>query len=453
MQAPKSGGSTRYHFFFAISLMKPAESISSLLAAMKSRTLTSTGLVERCLARIETADRNLRAWVSVNASGARADAARADDELARGDVLGVLHGIPIGIKDIVDVAGTVTGAGSPLRMKSDSPAERDAVLVTALRQAGAIIIGKTVTTQFARFDPPPTQNPWAAERTPGGSSSGPAAAVAAGMVPAAIGSQTGGSITRPASYCGVCGMKPTFQTVSLDGVVPMASSLDHPGPIAQTVGDLRIMLQALTGTECVESRIPAMSRLKLGRLRQFFEDRVDLQLNDALDATFNRFASAGATIIDIDVPREFSEVLVHHRRIMATEAATWHRERFREHRDDYGPRVASLIEEGLRTNFDDYSASKAHQQALTKAMAAQFQHSIDAMLTPATTGPAPDAATTGDPCMNAPWSYTGLPTVSFPISLSEDRLPLAIQLAGPHRHDWRLLDVAEVCERLLQPVA
>lgn len=433
--------------------MEPTESISSLLAAMKSGTLTSTELVERCLARIETADRNLRAWVSVDASGARADAARADDKQALGVVLGVLHGIPIGIKDIVDVAGIVTGAGSPLRIKSALPAERDAAIVTALRRAGAIIIGKTVTTQFACFDPPPTLNPWAADRTPGGSSSGSAAAVAAGMVPAAIGSQTGGSITRPASYCGVCGMKPTFQTVSLDGVVPVASSLDHLGPVARTVGDLRIMLQALTETAIVESEFPEVSRLKLGRLRGFFEDRVDPELSDALDETMNRFAAAGATIIDIDVPSEFSQVLVHHRRIMATEAATWHRERFCEHRDDYGPCVASLIEEGLRTSVEDYHASKAHQQTLTTAMAALFQHSIDALLTPATTGPAPDAATTGDPCMNAPWSYTGLPTVSFPISLTDDQLPLAIQFAGPHRHDWRLLNVAEVCERLLRPVA
>ena len=433
--------------------MEPTETISALLAAMKSGRLTSTGLVERCLARIETADRDLRAWVSVDASGARADAARADDELARGVVLGVLHGIPIGIKDIVDVAGTVTGAGSPLRMKSESPAERDAVLVTALRQAGAIIIGKTVTTQFACFDPPTTRNPWAAERTPGGSSSGSSAAVAAGMVPGAIGSQTGGSLTRPAAYCGVCAMKPTFQTVSLEGVVPVASSLDHPGPIAQTVGDLRIMLQALTGTAWVESQVSATSRLNLGRLRGFFEDRVDPEMRDAMDATINRFASAGATIIDIDVPREFSDVLVHHRRIMATEAAAWHRERFREHRDDYGPCVASLIEDGLRTSFEDYSASKTHQQELTTAMAALFQDSIDALLTPAATGPAPDATTTGDPCMNSPLSYTGLPTVSFSIGLSSDRLPLAIQLVGPQQHDWRLLDVAEVCERLLRPVA
>ncbi|MEJ7593756.1 MAG: amidase [Planctomycetaceae bacterium] len=432
--------------------MEAPESISRLRAAMMAGSLTSTVLVERCLARIEAADRDLRAWVSVDASGARADAARADDRLARNVVRGVLHGIPIGIKDIIDVAGTVTGAGSRFRMKSEPAAERDAALVTALRRAGAIIIGKTVTTQFACFDPPPTRNPWAADRTPGGSSSGSAAAVAAGMVPAAIGSQTGGSITRPASYCGVCGMKPTFQFVSLDGVVPVASSLDHPGPIAGTVGDLRIVLQALTQSAAVESQLPAMSRLKLGRLRGFFEDRVDPGLREAMEATIDRFASAGAMIVDIDVPGEFSDVLVHHRRIMATEAATWHRVRFHEHRDDYSPCVASLIDDGLQTSFENYSASKAHQLALTAAMAAQFQNSIDALLTPATTGPAPAAATTGDPCMNSPWSYTGLPTVSFPIGLSTDRLPLAIQLAGPHQHDWPLLDVAEACERLIRPV-
>ena len=432
--------------------MDTMESISWLRAAMKSGTLTSTALVERCLARIDAADKELRAWVSVDASGARADAVRADNELARGSMRGVLHGIPIGIKDIIDVAGTVTGAGSPLRIKSEPLARRDAALVTALRRAGAIIIGKTVTTQFACFDPPPTRNPWAADRTPGGSSSGSSAAVAAGMVPAAIGSQTGGSITRPASYCGVCGMKPTFQTVSLDGVIPVAPSLDHPGPIARTVGDLRIMLQALTETSCANAELPAMSELKLGWLRGFFEDRIDPQLRRAVESTIESFASAGATIINVDVPREFSDVLIHHRRIMATEAAAWHRARFREHREDYGPCVASLIEEGLATRPEDYSTSKTHQQALTAAMAALFQDSIDALLTPAATGPAPDVATTGDPCMNSPWSYTGLPTVSFPIGLSTDQLPLAIQVAGPHRLDWQLLNVAEACERVLLPV-
>lgn len=429
-----------------ISLMQQIESISSLTAAMKSGTFTSVELVERCLSRIEASERDIRAWVSVDADGARADASRADEELARRVPSGILHGVPIGIKDIVDVAGAVTGAGSPLRMKSHSPATRDAALVAALRRAGAIIIGKTVTTQYACFDPPPTRNPWAADRTPGGSSSGSAAAVAVGMVPAAIGSQTGGSITRPASYCGVCGMKPTFQTVSLEGVFPVASSLDHPGPIARTVSDLRIMLQALTETISVNSELPAMSQLRLGRLRGYFEDRVDSQLKDAMNATIDQYAFAGATIVDIDVPSEFCDVLLHHRRIMATEAAAVHREQFQKHRDDYGPCVSSLIEEGLRTSIEDYNESKAHQRILTVAMAAQFQNSIDAMLTPASTGAAPDASTTGDPCMNSPWSYTGLPTVSFPIALSPAGLPLAIQLTGQHRADWQLLNVAEACE-------
>lgn len=426
------------------------ESIASLQAAMTSGTLTSAVLVEKCLARIELADHELKAWVSIDSLGARSDAVRMDKELAQGQRRGVLHGIPIAIKDIVDVAGTVTGAGSPLRIRTEAPAVRDAPLVTALRRAGAIIIGKTVTTQFACFDPPPTRNPRALDRTPGGSSSGSAAAVATGMVPAAIGSQTGGSITRPASYCGVCGMKPTFQTVSLDGVIPVAPSLDHPGPIAGTVSDLRIMLQALTGTRIVETTRPSMSHLKLGRLRGFFEDRVAPELVQAMESAIASFSDAGATIMDIDVPAEFADVLVHHRRIMATEAASGHRDRYRSHREDYGPCIASLIEEGLRTPQSDYAASKNHQQTLTAAMAALFQESLDALLTPAAPGPAPDRSTTGDPCMNSPWSYTGQPTVSFPITTNPDQLPLAIQFAGPHRHDWRLLDVAEACEAVIR---
>lgn len=419
---------------------------------MQAGRLTSTELVERCLARIEAADRDLRAWVSVDASGARGAAAKSDEQRSQGTACGVLHGIPIGIKDIIDIAGVVTAAGSPLRKKTEPQAQRDAALVKALRQAGAIIIGKTVTTQFACFDPPPTRNPWAADRTPGGSSSGSAAAVAVGMVPAAVGSQTGGSITRPASYCGVCGMKPTFRTVSLEGVVPVAESLDHPGPIARTIGDLRIMLQALTGTASVISELPAMSQLKLGRLRPYFNDRVDSEMDEALEVTIRQLAAAGATIVDIDVPEEFADVLIHHRRIMATEAAAWHRDRFLEFRDDYGPCVASLIEEGLVTSDKDYRFSKAHQQALIRAMADCFEQSIDALLTPAAPGPAPAATTTGDPCMNSPWSYTGLPTVSFPVGLSHNRLPLAIQLVGSQRSDFHLLNVSEACERLLPPV-
>ncbi len=202
-------------------------------------------LVEACLERIEQVDGEIRAWVVVDAEGARAAAGRLGDEVRAGNHRGPLHGVPIGLKDIVDVEGMPTRAGSSL--PDPAPAAADAPAVARLRQAGAIVLGKTVTTEFACFDPSPTRNPRNLQHTPGGSSSGSAAAVASGMCLAAIGSQTGGSITRPASYCGVAGLKPTFGRVDLTGVFPISEHLDHLGPIARSARDLAIMFSAMTG--------------------------------------------------------------------------------------------------------------------------------------------------------------------------------------------------------------
>ena len=423
--------------------------ISNLAAAMQSGEETSESIVRRCLSQIDEQEADLRAWVIVDHGGAIEQARQLDQERAAGTLRAPLHGIPIGIKDIVDVEGFVTGAGSPWFARQ-APATCDAALVTALRNAGAVIVGKTVTTQFACFDPPPTRNPWNNERTPGGSSSGSAATVAAGQVPVAIGSQTGGSITRPASFCGVCGLKPSFGTVSLSGVVPVATSLDHPGPIGRTVSDLQIALAALTGRSKVPSPTKPRHPLRLGRLRGFFEDRTSSGMTSALNGALDRLMGSGVQVFDIEVPPEFADILIHHKRVMACEAAAWHRTSFAEHRDGYGPCVASLIEEGLATSAVDYLAAREHQAALTSAMnALAASGDVDALVTPATTGAAPDTSTTGDPCMNAPWSYTGMPTVSFPIGLSGDGLPLAIQLAGTRGGDWPLLDVAAECESRL----
>ncbi|HWA97397.1 MAG TPA: amidase, partial [Pirellulales bacterium] len=212
--------------------------------AIRTGELSPLDLVDRCLERIERFEPRVHAWVMVDAEGARREARRLADELAAGNERGPLHGIPIGIKDIIDVAGWPTRAGSPIR--AGHVAARDAELVANLRRAGAIILGKTVTTEFAGFDPPPTHNPWNLKRTPGGSSSGSAAAVATGMCLAAVGTQTGGSITRPASFCGIAGCKPAHGMVSVDGVVPFAPTLDHPGPMARAVDDLRVMLEAMS---------------------------------------------------------------------------------------------------------------------------------------------------------------------------------------------------------------
>ena len=220
------------------------DTIAGAAKALCAGEVTSLALVERCLARIDACESRIKAWVSVDRDGAR-NARKCS--MTREPDAGVapLHGIPLGIKDIIDMAGLPTGAGS--RQMAQNVAARDATLVRKLRDAGAVFLGKTVTTQFACFDPPPTRNPWNIDRTPGGSSSGSAAAVATGMCLAAIGSQTGGSITRPATYCGVSGCKPSYGRVSLAGIVPLAPSFDHPGPIARRVSDLALLLNVIAG--------------------------------------------------------------------------------------------------------------------------------------------------------------------------------------------------------------
>src|SRR5437588_6861174 len=228
-------------------------------AALRLGRISPVDLLDTCLERIDRYEPRVHAWVFVDWDSARAEAERADAELRRGLWRGPLHGIPLGIKDIFDVFDWPTAAGS--RLWAKSMARRDATVVQRLRQAGAVLLGKTVTTQWASFDPPVTVNPWHPSRTPGGSSSGSAAAVACGMCLGALGSQTGGSITRPASYCGVAGCKPTYGRVSGAGVVPLAGSMDHPGPMARTARDLAVILQAIAGPDprdpsCADRPVP-----------------------------------------------------------------------------------------------------------------------------------------------------------------------------------------------------
>src|SRR5262245_54731433 len=207
--------------------------------------LSPIDLLERCLQQIDRYEPRVRAWVFVDRDGARAEARRLTDEMKRAQVRGPLHGIPLAIKDIFDVFDWPTAAGS--KLWANAVARQDSTVVRKLRQPGAGFLGKTVTTQYASFDPPVTRNPWETSRTPGGSSSGSAAALACGMCPGALGSQTGGSITRPASYCGVTGIKPTYGRVSCSGVIPLAASMDHPGAMATCVRDLAILLHVIAG--------------------------------------------------------------------------------------------------------------------------------------------------------------------------------------------------------------
>jgi Asp-tRNA(Asn)/Glu-tRNA(Gln) amidotransferase A subunit family amidase len=427
---------------------------------LRAGETTPLALLDDCLNRIDRMEERVRAWVFVDRDGARAEAERRTEELRGSPPRGPLHGVPIGIKDIYDVFDWPTAAGS--RLWKNSCARQDATAVRKLREAGAVFVGKTVTTQYASFDPPPTRNPWDLVRTPGGSSSGSAAALACGMCLGALGSQTGGSITRPASYCGVAGMKPTYGRVSTHGVVPLAASMDHVGPMARCVRDLAILLQVIAGPdpndpEAAKCFVPnyeaglrqARRPPRLGRLRGLFESRAEPATLKTLDSACEQLQSRGAVIREVALPAAFTDVIAHHRTVMAVESAMFHEARLRRHPEDYDPNIRGLLEEGLACSAPEYSRTKEHKRRLKKEIEACFV-GVSALLTPATPGPAPDAATTGDPVFNSPWSYTGLPTVCFPMGRSPEGLPLGLQLVGRPWGEGVLLAVAAWCEEQLE---
>jgi aspartyl-tRNA(Asn)/glutamyl-tRNA(Gln) amidotransferase subunit A len=418
------------------------ETIEGTLRALRKGTRTCVDVLESCLARIDEWEPRVRAWVLLDRVGARAQARQLDTKRTTSS-LAPLFGIPIGVKDIVDVAGLPTAGG--FAPWADRIASEDAPIVDRLRRAGAIILGKTVTTTFAWIDPPPTRNPWNLERTPGGSSSGSAAALACGMVLGAIGSQTGGSITRPASFCGVAGMKPSYVGLPREGIVPLAPTLDHAGMMAPTVRDLELLWCVMREPMLADVPCRPHEPPRVGRLRGFFDDRADPSMREAIDHAFERFRAARIVTLEIELPEKFEEIVTHHRRLMATEAAAYHEQRFAQHPDAYPPRIRALIEEGLATSGTSYARSRQDLDRARREGRPRILD-VDVLATPAALGPAPDATTTGDPVFNSPWSYTGLPTVTFPIAVSADNMPLGIQLIGRRSHDNEVLAVARRCE-------
>ena len=414
--------------------------------------LSCVDLLEECLERIDRYEERVRAWVLIDRHGARETAEQRDEEVRRGQWRGPLHGIPLGIKDIFDVFDWPTAAGS--KLWANSIARKDAEVVQLLREAGAVFVGKTVTTAYASFDPPVTRNPWNLERTPGGSSSGSAAAVACGMCLGALGSQTGGSITRPASYCGVAGMKPSFGRVSVNGVVPLAPSMDHVGPIGGCVHDLAIMFGHMGGNwRSIRDRCPSFEKPLpmpvLAWLGGLFMSLASPIMSERFRTTLEKLRVAGAAIEQAILPGDFAPIIERHRTVMAVEAAAFHEPRLRSHPEDYPANIRSLVQEGIATPAPEFARVKKHQRELSTEMRLLVRAAGTIMLSPATTGPAPPAETTGDPAFNSPWSYTGLPTVSIPIGLSPDGLPLALQLVGQSGEEARLLEAAAWCEEVL----
>ena len=428
-------------------------------ALMDKGELSPLDLTESCLSRIDAHEDALRAWAHVDREGAVAAARRVGDELLVIGRKSPLHGIPIGIKDIYRTDGLPTEMGS--RSWAGYVPNFDCTAVARLKQAGAIVLGKTVTTEFAMLQPSPTYNPWNPDHTPGGSSSGSGASVAARMTPLAIGSQTGGSVLRPAAYNGVVGLKPTLGRISCYGVLPISHIMDHPGTFTRSVEDAADFLQVIAGFDAfdpytVDVPVPdyraaldqQLSPPRIGLARGFFFDNADEEVRRHTEQVAQRLADAGAIVEDVDVPESLADVRLHHKVIMDTDAATVHKDTYETRRDDIGPRTQEIIEHGLSTTGLEYSLALQYRQQLIASLVPLVQ-SWDALLTPGIPAPAPDRTTTGNMIMQVPWSITGLPTLGLPTGLSQGGLPLAIQLVTGPWEEERLLAVGRWCEGVL----
>ena len=436
-------------------------SVTEAVKEIKGGNLSPVQLVESLLSRIEKLDIDLKAWVTIDKEKVIEAAQQREFSADWGGELGPLHGVPVGLKDIYYTAGMLTACGS--KVYSDFVPEYDATSVAKIKDAGGIILGKAVTTEFATSDPSPTRNPWNLEHTPGGSSSGSSAAVAARMAPAALGSQTGGSTCRPAAYNGIVGLKPTYGRISRHGVVPVSWSLDHVGILTRTVADAALMLTVLSGEDANDPgsmRQPAPDfteqmnttaggRLpRIGLIRQYFEDYATHEMWSHAESVAQNLAGSGAEVVEIPLPESFEYAHSMQRIVMNVECAAFHEANHRKRAEDYGPRIRSGIEMGLIMPSATYlKALKLRRQF--RADMNEMARQVDVLMTPATPSPAPkDLNTTGDAAFQSPWTAAGLPTVVVPTGLSGQGMPMAVQFAAPLGQEGRLLGAALWCEQL-----
>ncbi|MBI2171706.1 MAG: amidase [Chloroflexi bacterium] len=434
--------------------------ISQATAQIREGTLSPVKLVESCLAQIDRLEPKVQAWVTVDRENALEAARERERQLRQGRPLGLLHGIPVGVKDIFYTKGLKTTAGSPLY--ANFIPSYDATSVAKLKEAGAIILGKTVTTQFAAGDAGPTRNSWNLEHTPGGSSQGSGAAVGARMCPAALGSQTVGSTLRPASYNGCVGFKATYGRVSRYGVIPLAWSLDHVGIIVRSVEDAARLLQAMAGHDPndpssaerpVDDYLSGLSRgtssPRIGLLRGYFLQECDDETRRHTEAAAQKLAKAGAKVEEINMPASFEMARIAQRIVSNVETASFHEEAMRKDPEAYAPGLRRSIQVGLTIPGSYYLQAQRLRRRFRLDMELVASN-FDVLMTPSTPAPAPKGiTTTGNAMFQAPWTFTGLPALSIPSGLSQSGLPLGVQLITNPFREAHLLSVGRWCEQSL----
>jgi Asp-tRNA(Asn)/Glu-tRNA(Gln) amidotransferase A subunit family amidase len=427
---------------------------------IRENAISSEQLVEACLARVREVDADVQAWAFLDPEHALFQAREADRWKRDGNPLGPLHGVPVGIKDIIDTADMPTENGSPLH--AGRTPSRDASVVALLRAAGAVIMGKTVTTEFASGASGKTRNPHNAAHTPGGSSSGSAAAVAAGMVPLALGSQTGGSVIRPGAYCGVYAVKPTHGLIPRHGMWRLARSLDHVGLFARSLDDLALGLEQTVAYDDRDpdsrprARVPYRAVLAeeppLTPMLAFVKtprwDRVD---SDAREAFGDLAEQLGAQVEEVEFP-SLEEAWEWQATIMEVEMADSFAREWDKGRERLSPRLRDRIERGRQRSGADYLAALRGVVLLQASFTELFEQRFDAILTPPATGTAPAGlGSTGDPMFCSPWTMCGLPAVTLPLMRGANDLPLGVQLVAARHGDARLLRTARWLVGAVQP--
>ncbi|NKB56051.1 MAG: amidase [Alphaproteobacteria bacterium] len=413
-------------------------SATEAAAAIAAKEITSEALTATCLERIAAREPDVEAWAHIDPDAALADARARDREAPKGP----LHGVPVGFKDVIETFDMPTAYGSAIY-----PGHRpvaDAACVALIRAAGGVILGKTVTTEFAFVNPGKTRNPHNAAHTPGGSSSGSAAAVADRMVPLALGTQTGGSVIRPASFCGAVGYKPTLGQFSYAGVKLLARSLDTLGAMARHVGDLALLRAALMGAPGSVAEMVAPPRLALCRTPWW--DRADTSSHDAVEAAARQAEAAGASVGTVDLPEAFAKLEEANKTIMMYEGRRALAHEFQQHEDKLSDRLKAQMDSGAATSYADYNAAVETAHAC-RLHFAEIMSGVDALIVPAAVGEAPKGfETTGDATFNRPWTTMGTPCVTLPGHNGPNGLPVGAQLVANFGADDHLLAVASWVE-------
>ncbi len=431
-------------------LVEPLYKLSLREAVRRIRegTLTAAELTRACLTRCSRLERRIEAWEHLAAGQAVERAEALDEARTAGRTLPPLHGIPLAVKDIIHVTGMPTTMGSPIY--AGHIASETARVVEQLETAGAIVLGKTVTSEFAYYTPRKTRNPWNPAHTPGGSSMGSAAAVAAGMACGALGTQTNGSVIRPAAYCGVVGFKPSHGTISAHGMLAFAPTLDTVGVLARSVADaVSLAAVAAEAEHRLAAEVAVLARPpRLAAVRSPVWAAAEDAQKEMFAANITALRRAGATVDETELPGIFGEAHAAQRCIMACEAAQNLGPIQRQHRDQISARLNAFLDEGAGIAEARYRAALATRARLQQEFA-RFIGGCDALVTPPATGEAPATLEqTGDPTFCTIWTLLGVPTVAIPVGLGPRGLPLGLQIVGASCGDDATLAAAAWCEQV-----